>query len=97
MQLFRKNENVVKFVIANQAIDVTVKSLTSNIVSLENRFGVSLSHGKQFVVALKNLKIKGYKVFRNYSIPAKSASVNAETFLWNVMEYKVSRICSNKN
>ena len=56
----------------------------------ENRFGVSLEHGKQFITALKNLKIKGYKVFRNYSIPAKSASAHAETFLWNVMEYKVS-------
>ena len=87
-------ENVVKFVLSNKALDITVRSLTSIPVCWENRFGVSMEHARSFIAALKAHQVKGYKVCRNYSIPGKSASVHAETFLWHILEYKVISIYS---
>ena len=88
--LFSDSQKVVKFVLSNRVVEITVKSLTSNPVCPENQFGVSLSHGKEFIAKLKNHQTKGYKTCRNYTLHGKSASVHAETFLWHILEYKVS-------
>ena len=68
-----------------------VNTVPSDTVTNENRFGVSLMHGLDFVKAYKNQTINGYKVSAKYDLFWKDASVNAETFLWNIHEYKVTQ------
>ena len=55
----------------------------------ENRFGVSLEHAQTFIKAFRNINIQDRKVTHHYPMTASSASVQAETFMWSILEYKV--------
>ena len=66
-----------------------VNTIPDDPMSNENRFGVSLLHGQNFVKAYKSQTINGYKVSARYDLFWRDASVNAETFLWMIHEYKV--------
>ena len=82
---FSNNQQVVKFVLSNRVVEITVKSITSKPVSPQNQYGVDIAHAKEFISALKNHQVKGYRTFRNYVMPGRSASVHADTFLWNIL------------
>ena len=56
----------------------------------ENRFGVSLEHAQKFITAFRSIKIQDRKVTHNYPMTATSASVQAENFMWSILEYKVT-------
>ena len=75
------------------------KSLVSTVTQIpcmdENRFGLSLQHAKDFIQAYKNQQIHGYKVCTMYQMEWKSASVHAESFSWNILEYKASYMTQN--
>ena len=73
-------------------VPITVSTVPTDLVVNENRFGVSLSHAKHFIEAFKNQRVKGYKVCQKYHMSGKSASIHAETFLWNVINAKVRYI-----
>ena len=87
---FRPADKVVTLRINGTEVTTTVTAVSKSTVTDENRFGVSLAHANAFVTAYKNRRINGYKVCNKYPISGKSASVHAETFLWNVLNSKVS-------
>ena len=70
-------------------IPLRIRTIPDDLPTPENRFGVSLSHALQFINAFKNQKIKGFKICHKYPMSSKSTSVHAETFLWNLQDYKV--------
>ena len=71
-------------------VPITVSTVPTTTVVNENRFGVSFSHAKKFIEAFKNQRVRGYKVCQKYHMTGQSASVHAETFLWNILNAKVS-------
>ena len=76
--------------VAGKAFLVTVNGVVDLPLLDENRFGVSLQAGVDFVQAFRNLRINGFKVCHKYPLEWESASVHAETFAWNLFEYKVN-------
>ena len=79
------------FVLDNKPFKFLVTTVTQSKPTMENRFGLSLQHAKDFIQAFKNQQINGYKVCTKYHLEWKSASVHAETFSWSILEYKVRK------
>ena len=77
------------FIVNGQEIQVQVCTIPDERPTTENRFGVSLDHAQKFIAAFKNQQIGGYKMCHRYPMTAESASPHADTFAWNLIEYKV--------
>ena len=73
-------------------VNINVRTVPADMAVNENRFGVSLTHARNFVTAYKNQTVKGYKVCNKYPMSGRSASVHAEAFQWNVLNAKVCLI-----
>ena len=71
-------------------VNIPINTVPKHEPIEENRFGVSLEHANAFIAAFKNQKVKGYKVCNRYHMTGQSASIHAETELWNLLNYKVS-------
>ena len=84
------NNGATEFLVAEKVFNVAVNGVVDVPLLDENRFGVSLQAGNDFVQAFRNLRINGFKVTHKYPLEWESASVHAETFAWNLFEYKVN-------
>ena len=87
--MFRQNSTTAEFVVDNKPFMHAVSSAVDYPSFPETRFGVSLHKGQEFIRAYKALKVKGFNVCHKYPLNWSSASVHAESFLWNVIDYKV--------
>ena len=87
--IFRDATEVVNMVVNGVEVPITVSTVPTAPVVSENRFGVSLSHAKNFIEAFKNQRVKGYRVCQKWNLTGQSASVHAEAFLWNILNAKV--------
>ena len=82
--------------VKGKPLTLQVRSIPDDMPTLENRFGVSKSHALRFITAYKNQQIRGCKVCHRYPMTADSASIHADTFLWNIIDYKVCAILHSK-
>ena len=82
----------MSFVVNGNEVTIQVRSIPDDQSTKENRFGVSLSHAMDFINAYKNQQIGGYKMCNKYPVSSISASPHAETFAWNILEYKVLQL-----
>ena len=84
-------------IVRGKTVNLQVRSIPDDRPTLENRFGVSREHALRFITAYKNQQIRGYKLCHRYPMTSESASVHADTFLWNVIDYKVCTMSNSKN
>ena len=95
IEWFSDQQAEKEFILDGKMFKFLVNTVTQIPYMEENRFGLSLQHAKDFIQAFKNQQIHGYKVCTTYEMEWKSASVHAESFFWNILEYKVK--VSSKN